>query len=182
MILVRFGKNKYHLCPDTPQVIFDKIMKRMSHEQILKDFSLPVKEAYEILLKIYQSDHKKNQKPHLELNDVVALIHDNLVSRTLPGLKMSLNEINTKLRGVNYGVIRHVDQEKILNLLDRILRASPGWEYRMIRVPYPEIQSIKLGRIANYLRAPLGKTDKAYFETIPLLIPVVSNYLLRAQN
>ena len=177
MILVKFGKEKYHLDLDYPKIIYDSCKKRISEKDIFSKTALSSEEFWKILHSI-QSTSKSSNKT-LSYQDLKELVFENFEHSSMGQWKIPESDFKVWIKGINYAVCPSNDRFKILELLTKILQNSSCMKWRHVSVSHPGANKIKWSpRIKNLIMSPYGSCDSSGISSIPLMVPVLAQQLL----
>lgn len=178
LINVVLGKIKYRISLDLKGAVFNQRDQRLSKEEALKLTGLDLADLYEVLVRILE-DRSTEKKKYLDLDSFKTIIQENLAYE---GFGLNRIEAGELTKGLNYAIVRTQDYGGILSLIEKIMSTHSKLKFKYVQVSYPGAKKVDFGKTTSFVRAPLGELREEGFKTIPLLAPLVCNYLIKKEN
>ena len=170
---VKLGKFSYLISLQDPGVILKENYEEFSQKEIKKDTGFELGEFYKILCKILDF---KNTNKNLTLDKtyMINILQENFLNQ---GFKLSEPECLLLLKGINYAILKSSDVTGICKVLEKIRMNNLHLSYRKLQIQ-KLLTRVDFGNLGVYLREPFGSIDDCIVKTIPLMVPIISKFLL----
>lgn len=173
---IKLKGKSYRIDPQSPGVIFDIHGNRLSEKTVNADLGLSSEEGYRVLLTLSQDEAKKHQCK-MTSDKFNAILNENLMADS-SGRELSKVDLQHAKKGVNYTIIPLRNQTQLAEVLQEI-RSRHNFVFRRVAIRHPNLNKINFGRLAKFARSPWTQISANELKTIPILLPPLSEFLLR---